>query len=123
MLEVALSVQELPRPGLAAYHLTIGFHPSTAHTLYAALEHPFPNPSEQLWVVLLKPRIRLGRTPIEGEVRVFTHQLEHGAKGSHDFAPGFMDRPEPTEVNVGVSTHREVALGRIAHSQALEFDF
>jgi hypothetical protein len=64
-------------------------------------------------MLFLYPGVKLGGGLVEGKVLVPVHESQHAGEGAACFAVGFVQRPEPCEVDVSVSGQRQSADRRV----------
>ena len=110
--EEPLPGHELPGHRLAARHVGVRLDPHPTDRQELTRRHLLGDPGEQLGIVLLHPRVLLGRRAGEFEGRVGIGQRDHVGERPGALADRLANRPQPGRVDVGVADgHDPVGAG------------
>ena len=98
-----LSVKDLAHQALAAGQVTVGLQPHRALDLPAPLYHALLDLPVQIRVGLLDVLIQLRLAGHKLVFRVLPHQIQHGCKAALRLFSGLRHRPQPGNIDMGMS--------------------
>ena len=104
---VALTLQKLAQQGGRADQNAVGLHPGAVDGLPATGLHGAANGGEQGGLVLLDPGVESWGGVGEVQLGIALQQRQGRAEGADRRLPGVGHRPQPGQVQVGVTEHLE----------------
>ena len=108
-----LPPQQLPRDRFSADHVHVGLDPHAAGRLPAAPGGQVSDPLEELGIDLANELVGLAGAVDEGHLRVAVQQVHHRVEGAPGLASGLLQRPQPGEVDVGLTGQSQPPARRV----------
>ena len=110
-LAVVLPLLELPQQGGGVEQHAVALDPGAIQRLPATGPHRRADAVEQGWPLQLQPGVERRSRMAEMELREALHQIQRGDEGALGRPPGVGHRPEPGEIEVGMTEHLHRAAG------------
>ena len=102
-LTAVLTQCKLPPQGSGAHQYAVRFHPGTVDGLPTPQTTGLLNPCKQRRTVTLHPLIQSWSGMSKMQLRAEFHQLQGGAECAFSRLPGVRDRPQPGQVQMGMT--------------------
>ena len=110
----ALTVEELTNHRFAAGDVAVTFDPDTAVRFVTTLGNLLLDAFKNVGVILTHPVKMQSRGLNEGVFGIDIHQVERLGIRSCTLADGFVNRPQPCRIHVGMTDHADLAAGSVA---------